>query len=227
MVDPQRTWASPSRCKRGSRSVSRQPRHRQPGNRLPVALLSVPVSLLVLVSGLPASGKSTLARRLSADLCLPLVSRDRLRPTLGSLIAVVPGEEEGWRVGRALDQIINHFVHRVLDVGIGAVIDANFNWPEQMEAVRELVAERRPDCFEVCLWADPDVLRGRFSARGDPPLSDELTPIFEKAVSRPRVPVLRPPAKVVEFDTTDFTEIEAAYTSLITELRQRLVGSQT
>lgn len=181
------------------------------------------VPLLVIVSGLPAAGKSSLSRRLSTDLGLPLVSRDLLRPTLDPLAESAPDSSlGGWRVGRSLDQVINHFAHRLLDVGIGAVLDSNFNWPEQSQAVRDLVTERQPACFEICLWADSGVLRNRFISRADPPLSAELLPHFNRAVERPRVPVLRPPAPVVQFDTTDFGALEDGYPGLLDELKGML-----
>ena len=179
----------------------------------------------MLVSGLPAAGKSSLSRRLSTDLGLPLVCRDRLRSSLDPLAELIPDASlGGWRVGRSLDQVINHFVHRLLDVDIGAVVDSNFNWPEQAQAVRDLIAERAPACFEVCLWADADVLRDRFIVRNDPPLSTDLQPHFDKAVARPRVPVLGPPARIVEFDTTDFAALEEGYLGLLRELKERLAG---
>lgn len=173
--------------------------------------------LLVVVSGLPAAGKSSLSRRLSAELSLPLVSRDRLRPSLDGVAGAL-GDESGWLIGRSLDQIINYFVHRLLDVGIGAVVDSNFNLPEQRQAVRDLVAEREPACVEICLWADPDVLRERFIARNDPPLTEDLAPYFDQVVNRPREPVLAPPASVLEFDTADFSALERAFPDLIERL---------
>jgi predicted kinase len=176
--------------------------------------------LLAIVSGLPAAGKSSLARRLSSDLSLPLISRDRLRPALDPLTETTP-DDEYWRAGRSLDHVINHFADRLLDVGIGAVIDSNFNWPEQMQAVRDLVARRQPDCFEVCLWADPSVLRARFISRNDPPLTAELAPHFERAVTRPRLPVLDLPATIVEFNTTSFAPLEAGYSDLLEDMKQR------
>src|SRR5205823_4912948 len=102
---------------------------------------------LVLVSGLPAAGKSTLARRLALELGWPLISRDRLNVTAFDAIRERIPPDEMWRIGRTLDLVINEVAGQALDAGVGAVIDSNFNWVEQADAVRRLINERAVDCF--------------------------------------------------------------------------------
>lgn len=69
---------------------------------------------LVVVSGLPASGKSTLARRLANDLSTPMVSRDRLRdavfPDFGSAVAA-----RGPELGPAIDRLVTTVLTSILD----------------------------------------------------------------------------------------------------------------
>lgn len=167
-----------------------------------------PVSGLVLVSGFPACGKSTLARRLSQDLGWPVLSRDRLRFSSFEAISERLETDDQWRIGRTLDLVINHIATELLGVGVGAVIDSNFNWVQQADAVRALIEATGVRCFEVCLWADRDTCRRRFIERGEPPWSPSLEPTLERAVSRPREPVLGPPTPIVEFDTTAHHVVE-------------------
>ena len=42
----------------------------------------MPKPLLIVVTGRPGAGKTTLAARLSEEWCLPLVSRDRIKEGL-------------------------------------------------------------------------------------------------------------------------------------------------
>ena len=178
---------------------------------------------LVLVSGLPACGKSTLARRLGDDLGLPVLCRDRLRNrAFGQITERLPDDEQ-WRVGRTIDLLLNELAAELLRSASGAVIDSNFNWAPQIEAVRSLVRETGAPCIEVCLWADADECRRRFIARGDPPWDDAIAPHFEAAVARDREPVLcHGEGPVIEVDTTSFAELDARYGSILDAVRANL-----
>ena len=180
---------------------------------------------LVVISGHPAAGKSTLARRLAADLGAPVVQRDRLRrdvlfPILEAHPQIRP------MIPSTLDRLVSVLVEEILDAGATAILDGNFNTPEHAAAVRRRLAERSdpPACVEVCLWGEPDVLRERFIARADPPLTDDLRPYFESVVARERLPVLAPPTPIVHLDTTEFSALDAAYPELLTSVRTALEG---
>jgi predicted kinase len=176
---------------------------------------------LVVVSGLPATGKTTLSARLAEELGFVHVQRDLLsRPLAGVRSALGPGGSA--MVPQAIDELTNVFLRSVLVAGHGVVVDCNFNTPEPGKALRALVRDLGPPCFEICLWGDPDVLRRRFVQRADPPLTEELRPYFERVLSRERRPVLGPPVPTVEFDTTDFSVLERATEGLAGDIRAAL-----
>lgn len=64
--------------------------------------------LLVVVSGLPAAGKTTLSKRLSADLGLPHVCRDRMRRSSMTDVHGTLPPDERWRVGAAVDRLVRY-----------------------------------------------------------------------------------------------------------------------
>ena len=175
---------------------------------------------MVVVSGHPAAGKSTLARRLGTELGYVVVSRDRLAGESGlrALQAALPSDR--WHlVPAATDRIVNFMIEAVLDSGNGVVVDGNFNWHEQRQPVRDLVERRRPVCAEVCLWGDAGVLKQRYADRAEPPMDDTLASIVDRALARPREPVLSPPAPILQFDTTDLRTIDDAYPSVLATVR--------
>jgi predicted kinase len=181
---------------------------------------------LVVVSGLPGAGKTTLADRLGADLGFVVVCRDRLKPAFDPLSKALGGDPNQ-HVGAVLDALINQVAASVLEAGRGVIIDGNFNWAVQRDPIRHLVAERRPAALEVRLWGDPVVLRKRWEEReaglaGLP----EIGPILDRAYAREREYVLDASYTRTDIDTTDLALLDAAYPDLLGRVRAELAALQ-
>lgn len=84
----------------------------------------------VLVQGVPGAGKSTLARRLAAELGLPLLRKDNVKEALGDLLSVRGDAPEPLGLdSRALGAAAGEALWRVLaESPCGAVVEAWF-WP--------------------------------------------------------------------------------------------------
>lgn len=117
--------------------------------------------LLVVVTGPPASGKTTIARTLSRELELPCFSRDVLKEILF--------EELGWsdrtwsqRLGRATWPLLYSVVGEQLRAGRSLIVEANF---DPSFAAAEFA--RLPSCRAVQIYctANSETIRERFAAR--------------------------------------------------------------
>lgn len=82
--------------------------------------------LLVLVSGAPASGKSTLAPRLARTLSLPLLARDHIREALADAIHDDDGVQRP-AVLAATFRIFYRLLADMLSTGDGLVAESNFH----------------------------------------------------------------------------------------------------
>jgi predicted kinase len=172
---------------------------------------------LVVVSGLPASGKSSLSDRLGFDLGLPVIHRDQLRRSVFEPFTEIADAQD--RISEATGRMIIEILDTFARARASVILDGNFNTPAHVIPVRALVQDYEWDAIEICLWGDPDILRTRFIERADPPLTDDLIPYFERVLHRPREPVLPSSARIFHLDTTDFSDLDAAYPQLLSALR--------
>lgn len=111
---------------------------------------------LIVVTGLPGSGKSTVAAALADRLVLPLIAKDRFKEILFDTLGAA---DMAWsqRVGTAAIALQYEVMSAVAD----AVVDSAL-WPDRSEP--ELAALRRP-MIQVFCDCPFDLARDRFFAR--------------------------------------------------------------
>lgn len=178
---------------------------------------------LVVVSGLPATGKTTLSRRLAVDLPGVRIARDELRSEVfGDLMGSWQPRPGQPPIPELLDRILVQVGRAVLDGGAVCVFDGNANRPEHAAVVHEILRDRDVPAVEVALWADVDEVRRRFVARAEPPLTPDLEPYFEQVARRDRWTVLPPHAVVAAVDTTDTAELDRRYDEILEGVRAAL-----
>ncbi len=113
--------------------------------------------LFVVVSGPPASGKSTLAPPLGRALGLPLVAKDTIKDALMAVLPV-PDVETSRQIGRGA---VAAMLAVAAESPIGAVIESNF-----YRSVAAADLGRLPGVVvEIFCRCDRDVARERYQAR--------------------------------------------------------------
>ncbi len=121
----------------------------------------------VLVGGMPASGKSHLARRLSKSLGLPLFSKDDIKERLFDAVGF-RSREEKVALGVGAMEILYYAADQVMAAGSPVILENNFE-SVSLPGLRALLERRRCQPITLLLTGDPAVIYRRFLERDQSP----------------------------------------------------------
>jgi len=118
---------------------------------------------LIIIAGMPATGKSTLARSLSEAFSFPILEKDDIKQEMFDTIGYRDLTEK-----RALDVAANAILLRcseaILSKGQPLIVVNNFD-SSMSGKVQEMIDRSGCKCVTVFLNGDPDVLYQRYVAR--------------------------------------------------------------
>jgi predicted kinase len=181
--------------------------------------------LVLIISGPPCSGKTTLGKRLAAELRLPFFNKDSFKELLFERLGV---GERAWsrQLSLASYDLLFSVVEAQLQAGRSVIVESNFNAEADTPRFAALLAKYPFRPFQVVCRARGETLLQRFQARAasserhpghlDHLLADEL----RQALLLGAAPPLDLPGQRVEIDTTDFDAID--YPDLLSALKSML-----
>ncbi|MCX7912026.1 MAG: ATP-binding protein [Dehalococcoidales bacterium] len=114
---------------------------------------------MIVVSGLPGTGKSYFSRRLAERTGYPIVESDALRKKLFS--PPTYSAEESARLFRTIHQLIEELLGR----GISVILDATNLTERHRERLYYIAAKHRARLIMVRTHAPPEVVRERLHRR--------------------------------------------------------------
>lgn len=173
---------------------------------------------LILVSGLPASGKTTLAQALANELSLPYLGKDATlkEPMFDALDTTT--REWSIKVGKAAFTIMQNLIEEQLKAGHSLVVESTFKYEYDNPYFVALQQKYPFTAVQVLCHADNDTLAQRFidrieSGERHPGHGHDYEDVSHKALVERLCAVGKPKAfeidgKVFELDTTDFTTLD-------------------
>ncbi|MBQ1907598.1 MAG: ATP-binding protein [Firmicutes bacterium] len=118
---------------------------------------------LIIIAGMPATGKSTVAAAVSKAFGYPIIEKDNIKEGLFDVLGF-----ENYAQKRALDHAANEALLRVLRAmlksGNSVIVDNNFDTASN-EKLCALIGEYGPNCLTVFLNGDPQTLYERYCER--------------------------------------------------------------
>lgn len=121
------------------------------------------MSHLILLNGLPASGKSAFGRRLSNHLGIPLVSKDDFKELLGEQLGQLNAETSKLYGKIAYDLLIKT-INAVLLSGGSCIVDSIFR-QEDEQVFSEIIKRHSATPIQIQFMCDGETLFQRFVQR--------------------------------------------------------------
>ena len=180
---------------------------------------------IVIVTGRPAAGKSTLARWLSQELKLPLVSKDNIREELFDRLG---WKDRKWaqELGKASVDLMFYFAQAELEVGRSIIMDNSFYPPASDPRFQALKQKYSAESIQIVCDSDRETLFQRFKTRADSGTrhlghgdQDILKELYVN-LADDSSPILEIGGSVIEVDTTDFANVD--YQKILNEVKSAL-----
>ena len=184
----------------------------------------------ILVTGIPAAGKSTMAEAMSERLKLPVISKDTVKELLFDNVGF-QSREEKVNLGVASMEIMYYAAGQLMKVGQPFILENNFEYASE-QGIKALLEKYQYAALTITLTGDYKVIYQRFLEResspdrhrghvvndcypekkGSNPKELKAAPIsyenFVHGIERRGFDAFLVDGRQIKVDTTDFSKID-------------------
>lgn len=121
----------------------------------------------ILVTGIPAAGKSTMAEAMSKRLKLPVISKDAIKEHLFDTVGF-QSRTEKVNLGIASMEIMYYMAEQLMKAGQPFILENNFEYLSE-EGMKKLIDNYNYSALTISLTGDYKVIYQRFMVRESSP----------------------------------------------------------
>lgn len=121
-------------------------------------------SVIVLISGAPGTGKTTLGKKLSQKYKFPFISKDALKERMFDNLG---WSDKAWslKVSAASHRIMDYIIEEELKAEHSIIVESNFKQQVDSDRFRAFQAEYGCTLVQILCWAQGEVVYERFMNR--------------------------------------------------------------
>ena len=169
---------------------------------------------VVLITGLPGTGKTTVGRRIANHFGWPFITKDAFKELIFTGLG---WSDKAWslRVSATVHRIMDYVIEEEVKAGHSIVVESNFKAEIDSARFRDFKVRYGVVLVQILCWADGDVLFDRYKRRLESdrhPGHAESATLDEaqRDLSRGKCDGLQISGTTIEFDTTDFAALDFA-----------------
>lgn len=169
-------------------------------------------SSLIIVNGLAATGKTTIAKDLAKRLNYVFLSKDGIKESLFDDLGI---KDRSWSkdLGKASFSLLYQYLEELVAKGVSVVVETNFVSEYDSKKFFKLKNKYSPDIIQILCYADGKVLYERFvkrsqsSERHKGHLDFSSKEEHQELLLTGKAELLEIDSPVVEVDTTDWSAV--------------------
>lgn len=129
--------------------------------------MSIPKNnpMLVIISGLPGTGKTTLAKKISNEFGLPMVSMDEVKEVMWDTMGHEFDFEFSDKLGKTAFELAFHYINANLSKGVSMVVEAHFSPERNNERINKLKEKYGAQLVQIYCDCETEALQKRFKER--------------------------------------------------------------
>lgn len=122
-------------------------------------------NFLIIISGLPGTGKTTLSKKIADKLNIPLVGVDAIKEVTWDTMGHEFDFEFSDKLGKTAFELLFYFIEANLSKGVSLVAEAHFNPERNNERLNKLKQKYNVNILQIHCDCEIEALRKRFKER--------------------------------------------------------------